>query len=274
MLANDQQDIFMPRQPALFVSHGSPMLAFEDVPARSFLLGLAPQLTEPRAILVISAHHEEEQPTVTTSPAPGTIHDFYGFPQALYRLTYPAPGAPALAERVAALLSERGHDVARDPERGLDHGAWVPLLLINPYADIPVVQLSISPHRDAAWHLALGEALRPLRDEGVLILASGSITHNLRDLTRTEAGATPAAWASEFTEWVHDRVGTHRTAELVRYRELAPHAVHAHPTDEHFLPFFVALGAAHGDEPAERLHHSFTYGALGMDVYAFGKLGN
>jgi 4,5-DOPA dioxygenase extradiol len=262
----------MSRMPSLFIPHGSPMLAFEDGPARRFLLGLAPEIGEPRAILVVSAHHEEERPTVTTNPTPGTIHDFYGFPQALYRLTYPAPGAPEVARRVAEILAAQGYEVAADAERGLDHGAWVPLILINPYADIPVLQLSISPQRDAAWHYRLGEALRPLRDEGVLIVGSGSITHNLRDLARTEPGASPAPWALAFTEWVHDKVASRALDDLVHYREQAPNAVHAHPTEDHILPFFVALGAAAPDEPAERLHHSFAYGALGMDAYAFGAL--
>ncbi len=261
----------MAQTPALFISHGSPMLAFEDGPARRFLLDLAPRLPEPRAILVVSAHYEAEHPTITTGAAPGTIHDFHGFPQALYRLSYPAPGAPEIAARIEALLAAKGYEVSGDPERGFDHGAWVPLILLNPHADIPVVQLSISPRHDAAWHYRLGEALRPLREEGVMIIGSGSITHNLRDLTRTEPGAPPAPWASAFTEWVHDKVEARALDELLHYRDRAPNAVHAHPTDEHFLPFFVALGASPVGEKAERLHHSFTYGALGMDVYAFGE---
>jgi len=261
----------MTRTPALFISHGSPMLAFEDGPARRFLMDLAPRFREPRAFLVVSAHHEAEHPTVTTGATPGTIHDFYGFPQALYRLAYPAPGAPGLARRVAEILKAEGYEVAEDAERGFDHGTWVPLILMNPYADIPVVQLSISPHRDPAWHYRLGAALRPLRDEGVMIVGSGSITHNLRDLTRTEPGSPPAEWASAFTEWVHDKVETSALDDLLHYRDRAPNAVHAHPTDEHFLPFFVVLGANTPGEKAERLHHSFTYGALGMDAYAFGE---
>lgn len=263
----------MPRMPSLFVSHGSPMLAFEDGPARRFLLGLAPLLPEPQSILVISAHYETGLPTVTTNPAPDTIHDFYGFLQALYRLRYPAPGAPELGQRVAGLLSSQGFETATDPDRGFDHGAWVPLILINPHADIPVIQLSISPQRDPAWHYRLGEALRPLRDEGVMILATGSITHNLRDLMRTSPDAPPAAWASAFTEWIDEKVEARAIDDLLHYRERAPNAVHAHPTEDHLLPFFVALGAGAAEsEPAARLHHSFTYGTLGMDVYAFGAL--
>ncbi|HUD51861.1 class III extradiol ring-cleavage dioxygenase [Parvibaculum sp.] len=262
----------MTRTPSLFISHGSPMLAFEDGPARRFLTELAPRLRRPRAVLVVSAHYEEEHPTVTTGAAPGTIHDFYGFPPALHRLVYPAPGAPEIAKRVLEVLAARGYEVTGDAERGFDHGAWVPMILINPYADIPLIQLSISPHRDAAWHYALGEALRPLRDEDILIVGSGSITHNLRDLTRSDAEAAPSAWASEFTEWIYDKVATGALDDLLHYRERAPNAVHAHPTDEHFMPFFVALGASLSGESAERLHHSFTYGALGMDVYAFGEM--
>lgn len=262
----------MSRTPAIFLSHGSPMIAFEDVPARQFLLDLAPKLHEPRAFLVISAHYEEERPTLTTGAAPGTIHDFYGFPQALYRLAYPAPGAPALAARVADLLAEQGFAPAGDPQRGFDHGAWMPLILVNPHANIPLVQLSLSPHQSPEWHYKLGQALRPLRDEGVMIIGSGSITHNLRDITRPEPDAAPAEWAAAFTEWIHAKVEDRAIDELLRYRELAPNAVRAHPTDEHFLPFFVALGAGLPDESATRIHHSFTYGSLGMDAYAFGDL--
>lgn len=262
----------MTQAPSLFISHGSPMLALEDGPAHRYLAELGQRLAKPAGIVVVSAHHEDEVPTVTANPAPPTIHDFGGFPRALFEMTYPAPGSPALAGEVRAALAARGIASRSDPERGLDHGAWVPLKLMYPMADIPVVSLSIEPHRDPAYHYALGEALRPLRERNILILGSGSITHNLRELARPEPNAPIAPWAAAFTEWVNRNVEAGDVGELLDYRERAPEAQRAHPTDEHFLPFFAAFGAARTDEPATRLHHSFTYGALGMDVYAFGAL--
>jgi 4,5-DOPA dioxygenase extradiol len=257
--------------PSLFVSHGSPMLALDDGPARRFLTALGPRLGRPDGIVVVSAHFEERVPTVTSAAHPETIHDFGGFPAALYEMTYPAPGSPELADAVRRALAASGIESHADETRGLDHGAWVPLTLMFPKADVPVVQLSISPGRDPAWHYALGEALRPLRERNILILGSGSITHNLRELARPRPDAPATPWAEGFTEWVHANVAAHNTADLLHYEELAPEAARAHPSDDHFLPFFAALGAA-ADEPAARLHHSFTYGSLGMDVYAFGAL--
>ena len=262
------------RQPAVFVSHGSPMTILEDSPARDFLKSLGDLLPRPEAILVVSAHWETEKPSVSLSEKPATIHDFRGFPEALYQLRYPAPGAPALAERTAALLEAAGFEVARDPDRGLDHGAWMPLLLGMPEADLPVTQLSIQPDRDPAYHAALGKALAPLRDEGVLILATGALTHNLRDLAWGEAKAPTPEWPRAFADWMAEKAEAGDREALLDYRARAPHAVHAHPSDEHLLPFYVALGAGSGGGggggKARALHRSFTYGTLAMDAYAFG----
>lgn len=262
----------MTHAPSLFVSHGSPMLALEDGPARRFLTQLGPRLGKPAGIVVVSAHFEETEPTVTSNPHPETIHDFGGFPRALHEMLYPAPGSPALADMIRRALAAAGIESVEDTKRGLDHGAWVPLGLMFPKADVPVAQLSISPDRDPAWHYALGEALRPLREENILILGSGSITHNLRELERPTPDAAPAPWAEAFTEWVFENVAAGRTDALLHYEDRAPQPARAHPTDDHFLPFFAALGAGLPGEPVERLHHSFTYGSLGMDVYAFGRL--
>ena len=202
----------MRRLPSWFLSHGSPMVALEPSPARDFLAGLGNSLPRPRAILVLSAHHDAAyqngRATVTASPAPPTIHDFGGFPEELFAMRYPAPGDPALAQRVVDLLAAHGLTVAADPERGLDHGAWVPLSVIYPDADIPVVQLSIASNASPEWHYALGQALAPLRDEGVLVIGSGSITHNLRAFftTRPAIGAPAPAWVSDFTAWVAGRM--------------------------------------------------------------------
>lgn len=268
----------MRRLPSLFVSHGSPMMALEPSPARSFLAGLGADLPRPRAVLVVSAHHdaafEGGRTTVTASPAPPTIHDFGGFPDELFAMRYPAPGDPALAERVVALMAGHGLTVAADPERGLDHGAWVPLSLIYPAADIPVVQLSIASYAAPEWHYALGQALAPLRDEGVLIVGSGSITHNLRAYAaaRPPIDAPAPAWVRDFTGWIADRLAAGAIDDVLAAVERAPHGRDNHPTPDHILPLFVAMGAGaeDGTLKAKRLHDSVTYAVLAMDAYAFG----
>lgn len=252
----------------IFVSHGAPTLPFDDVAARDFLAGLPALMPRPKAILVISAHWETDVPTVNAVMENATIHDFYGFPPALYQLSYPAPGDVALADRVTDLLSDAGLGSAMDRRRGLDHGAWVPLMLAWPEADIPVVQLSVQGHLGPGHHYHVGQALRPLTDEDVLILASGSITHNLAQLDRNGGEAT-APWACAFAEWMASAIAEGRTCDLLSYRSLAPFAVQSHPTEEHILPLFVALGAGGNDIKGDRLHASTTYGALRMDAFTF-----
>lgn len=255
-------------QPVLFLSHGSPMLALQDIPARTFLSGLGAQLERPDAIVVVSAHWETDAPTVNAVAVNDTIHDFYGFPPALFALTYPAPGAPDLAARVADLLGGSGLRAGLDPARGLDHGAWVPLLLMWPEHDIPVVQLSIQSHLGPGHHVQLGKALNALRQENVLIIASGSFTHNLRAIQRTDPGAEPE-WVTRFSDWMNDAILASRTCDLVSYRRLAPFAAQAHPTDEHLLPLFVAVGAAGDGAHPTRIHQSTDLGTLRMDSYRF-----
>lgn len=257
------------RLPAIFVSHGAPTLVLERSPARDFLLRLGSGIGRPRAILVVSAHWETAEPAVSTAQRPQTIHDFYGFPEKLYQLRYPAPGAPQLAMRVAELLKEDGLPVRLDPERGLDHGAWAPLMLMYPWADIPVTQLSVQPGAGPAHHFRLGEALRPLRSEGMLILASGSITHNLRELRWNDRNIQPPSWVTEFTDWMARALTAGSTRDLLDYRHLAPHAVRNHPTEEHLFPLFVAYGAADLPGRAERLHSGYAYGVIGMDAWRF-----
>jgi 4,5-DOPA dioxygenase extradiol len=266
------------RLPSLFISHGSPMMALEPSAARDYLSALGGKLPRPKAILVASAHHDANgtggRATVTSSAMPETVHDFGGFPQALFDMRYPAAGDPELAARVENILSQHGVDVSADPTRGLDHGAWVPLSLIYPDADIPVVQVSIYSSASPEWHYALGAALAPLRDDGVLIIGSGSITHNLRAVFgggRENLSPTDPI-VTEFTDWVEDRVQQNAVDDLLHMVERGPHGAFHHPTMDHILPFHVAMGAG-GDGQhlhGERLHHSSTYGVLGMDVYAFG----
>lgn len=256
--------------PALFVSHGAPTVIMDESPVRTFLSKLADTVEKPKQILAVSAHWETAEPAVSSAQQPETIYDFYGFPDALYQMTYPAPGAPDLAEKTAELLNDAGLGPVTSEDRGLDHGAWVPLKLGWPAADIPVTQLSIQPHKDPAWHYKLGEALRPLRDENVLILASGNLTHNLRAFRGHKIDDAPEPWASAFDEWASWAIAEGRTEDLLAYRARAPEAVRNHPTDEHLLPLYVAMGAGSPDQTGRHLHKSYTYGVLAMDAFAFG----
>ncbi|MSQ88166.1 MAG: dioxygenase [Betaproteobacteria bacterium] len=251
--------------PTLFLSHGSPMHALQPGEVRHVWEKLARGLPRPQAVLIASAHWETKIATLTASEKPETIHDFYGFPKPLYQIQYPAPGAPELAARAVELLGQKNIPAATDPGRGLDHGAWSPLLYLYPQADVPVVQISVQTGLGPKHHLELGRALAPLADEGVLILGSGHLTHNLGDRSNGE----PTAYAREFQDWVKQRIDRHALDELADYRKLTPNGVRAHPTDEHFLPLFVALGAARQDYQAERLYDGIEMGALAMDAYLF-----
>jgi len=257
------------RLPTLFISHGSPLHALEAGAAGASWARLAAALPRPRALLMVSAHWETAQPALTASAQPETIHDFYGFPEPLYRIRYAAPGAPELAVRVRALLAAAGFEVALDPDRGLDHGAWSPLLHMYPDAGIPVLQLAVQPLRDSAHHLALGRALRPLAAQGVLVIGSGHMTHNLRDRVPGGEAAPPLAYAQAFRDWIDARLAARDLDALLDYRRQAPHAHRAHPSEEHFLPLFVALGAAADGYRVGRVHQGIESGALAMDSYCF-----
>lgn len=258
--------------PAVFVSHGSPLLPLTEAPATHFLRSLPHVLgVRPRAIVVASAHWETRSPEVTaTSGTNDTIHDFYGFPPALYRLRYPAPGDPALARRIAGLLSAAGFAAREEERRGLDHGAWVPLMLGWPDADIPVLQVSLQTPLGPAHHLAVGQALAALREEDVLLFGSGSFSHNLMAIgpfRDDPDGTRPSPeWVGAFCDWMDHALTQDRKEDLIAYRERAPHAARNHPSEEHLLPLFVAMGAGGA---ARRLHRSQTYSVLRMDAYAF-----
>ncbi|HTN94523.1 MAG TPA: class III extradiol ring-cleavage dioxygenase [Gallionella sp.] len=257
------------KTPVLFVLHGAPTLPLEPGDTGVALRKLGEQLQRPSAILVISAHWETRIPTVSRAVHPETIHDFSGFPAELYELQYHAPGAPETAKSTALALQRAGIPVELDDTHGLDHGAWVPLSLMYPKADIPVAQLSLQPDNDPAWHIALGRALRPLREHGVLIVGSGSISHNLRELFKHPQGAPVPAWVTEFCDWIAERIAAGDLDALGDYRARAPHAAMNHPTDEHLLPLFVALGAADKIDHSERLNRVTTYGMLAMDAWLF-----
>jgi 4,5-DOPA dioxygenase extradiol len=256
--------------PSVFISHGAPTLPIDpSMPSHAFA-SLADELPRPRAILMLSAHWGTARPVASVAEKPETIHDFYGFPRALYELRYPAPGAPKLANDAAALLGKHGIPAATT-EHGLDHGAWVPLLLMFPDADVPVAQLSIQPREDAAHHFRVGRALRDLQKDGVMIIGSGQITHNLRmaDFDARPEDADPRV--AEFTDWFEERLAARDIDALLDYRARAPHAAQMHPTDEHLLPVFSALGAA-ADDYRLRIQSLGTFQrALAMTNYVFSE---
>lgn len=260
------------RMPVLFVSHGAPDVLLGNGPTAQLWQQLGQTfgktLPRPKAILVLSAHWTTGTPAVSLSPAPRTIHDFAGFSSQLYQMNYPAPGAPELAQRAQGLLQAAGVAVSTASDRGLDHGAWIPLLALFPEADIPVTQLSILPEADPAAHWQLGQLLSPLRDEGVLILASGCITHNFGWLSRP--GSPAFAPAVTFADWIGDKLDAGEREALLDYRAQAPYGAASHPTDEHLLPLFVALGAAAATERPQRFVPEFAYGGLAMDAYLWG----
>jgi 4,5-DOPA dioxygenase extradiol len=247
--------------PTIFLSHGAPIVVMSNTPAAAFLRSLSAHVLAPKAILVVSAHWEAPRPTLGLGAE--TIHDFYGFPQPLYELRYPAPVAQDVARRAAALLETAG--IAIDAARGRDHGVWTPLLLAWPKAEIPVVQLSLVAGAPPSRHYEIGRALAPLRDEGVLIIGSGSATHNLR----ARPTPHPADWATQFIGWLDTALATNDDTALLDWKRTAPHAEINHPTSEHFDPIFVARGAAAG-ETCTQLHASYEFGSLSMNAYAFG----
>lgn len=252
--------------PSLFISHGSPMLALQPGASGPALARLASELPRPRAIVVVSAHWESSELRIGGAAHPQTWHDFAGFPAALYQVQYPAPGSPVLAAEIIQLLADAGLPALLDGERPLDHGAWVPLSLLYPQADIPVVQVSLPSNQGPALQTQVGQALSALRGQGVLLIGSGSITHNLGELDWQAGPEVIESWAQAFRDWMVAKLGNDDQAALHDYRQQAPYAVRSHPSDEHLLPLFFARGAG-GRFKVE--HSGFTLGALGMDIYSF-----
>jgi 4,5-DOPA dioxygenase extradiol len=249
----------------IFVSHGAPTLLLGRSPARDFLVSLGAE--RPLAIVVISAHWGTAMASISVAAQHQTLHDFSGFPAELYKIQYAAPGDPALAEKIADSLANAGLRAAITT-RALDHGAWVPLMLAWPDAAIPVVQISLQPRLGPGHHLALGRALAGLSQQGVLVLGSGGMTHNLAQLQAEETTSAPG-WVSAFAAWMEQALIEGRSCDLLSYRALAPFAVQNHPTDEHLLPLFVALGAAGAGAVGQKIHTSVSHGVLTMDAYRF-----
>ena len=259
----------MERLPSVFLAHGSPLSALGGDSHAAALRAFGERHTGTRAILVISAHWQVSRPVrVTAWDHAPLLYDFGGFPEELYRLTYPAPGSPVSAARVVNVLQSAGQQARFERERGLDHGAWTPLRLAWPEAATPVIEVSM-PFVPPQELFQLGRALRPLRDDGFLIAASGGIVHNLSRVRLADKDAPVDAWAAEFDTWVADAVATRKLEDLFAYRNTAPHARLSAPTTEHLDPLFVALGTAYADEPVEAIFEGFQYGNLSMRSFSF-----
>ena len=259
-----------PSLPTLFVPHGAPTFALGPGAAGAALRRQAEALPRPRAIIVVSPHWETPVPVVGTAARLDTIHDFWGFPDALYQIRYPASGCPEAAALVVEALRRAGLPVEVDARRGLDHGAWVPLRLMYPEADVPVVPLSLPSGDGPLGACRLGEALAPLVAQDFLVVGSGSLTHNLRDFQMAwQSGGQTPAYVREFADWFAARSEAGDLPALLDYRQQAPSAVRAHPTEEHLLPFYVALGAAGLGAVSNRFHAGIDDYVIAMDAYAF-----
>ena len=257
-------------QPALFVPHGAPTFALRPGAAGAAISAKARTLSLPRAIVIVSAHWDTAVPTVGFADRLETIHDFSGFPDELYSLRYPASGCREAADVVVAAIRAAGLTVATDNERGLDHGAWMPLRQMFPEADVPVIPLSIQSHAGPEQDYLLGRALAPLAAKGILVIASGNLTHNLRDYQQAarNSGQTPP-YVRQFTDWMADRLQARDISALLDYRAQAPGGEQAHPSDEHLLPLFVALGAGGEQAEVQRFHAGIDDYVIAMDAYAF-----
>jgi 4,5-DOPA dioxygenase extradiol len=253
----------------LFVPHGSPMFALHPGAAGAAMTRVVAQLPKPRAIVVLSPHWETAVPTVGFATRPETIHDFGGFDPRLYEMHYPATGCPEVAAQVVTALQAAGLPVAQDAHRGLDHGAWIPLRQMFPDAHVPVVPLSVQSHLGPEHAYRVGQALAALAQQGILVLASGNITHNLRDFmqVRMQGGATPA-YVQAFADWIHTHMTARDVPALLAYRQQAT-GQRAHPSEEHLLPLFTALGAAGDDAQAEAFFRGISDHVIAMDGYTF-----
>jgi 4,5-DOPA dioxygenase extradiol len=265
-------------QPALFFSHGSPIIALQPGSAGGFMQTLGGRLRQqfgpPRAILALSAHTVAPVLTLLAAPRHQAVHDFGRFDDRLFALRYDAPGAPALAADVAERLQQAGLAAKALPQGGLDHGIWTVLRYLFPDADVPVLPLAWVPNQPPQQQFALGQALAPLLEDGVMVLGSGSITHNLRRVFSqgldAPADQAEIAESRAFRQWMQEKSEARDWPALWAVRQQAPHFRDMHPTDEHLLPWYIAAGAGGLEHSPRRLHESVTYGCLGMDAYAFG----
>jgi len=257
------------KMPVLFISHGPPTILMMESPGSTFLKKLPMLIPEPSYILCISAHFDTRNPTITSAASPGLIYDFGG-PDLLFDEAYPAPGSPDLAQQTVELLKQAGFKAGLDENRGLDHGAWIPLKLMYPNANIPVIQISLQTDMSTRHHYDIGKALQPLREQGVLILGSGGAVHNLYELRNFKLNDPPPEYVKAFDTWLYKAVTTGHHELLTCYKELAPDSEKSHPyPGEHFLPLMVCLGATPHDKKGSLLHADFMYGTLSMASYCW-----
>lgn len=254
--------------PAFFIAHGSPLLAVEDNEYTRFLERLGQDLPTPRGIVVFSAHWDSPEQLLTVDNEHGTMHDFYGFPEELYEMSYPAPGSPELSRRIETLFKDNNLPHQPMLGRGLDHGVWVILSKLYPKADIPVVALSVDSLRSPEEQYEIGRMLSPLREEGVLIIGSGGLVHNLRLLSESDR---PEEWALEFDGWIAEQLESWKLDRLFRYEQEAPQARQAVPSygREHFVPLFYAMGTADTGRQAQRMIQAYQYGTLSLNCWMF-----
>ena len=265
--------------PPLFLSHGAPNMVLHDAPVRDFMLGLAGNYPKPEAIVSFSAHFETQGTAVVSDAKPEMIYDFRGFEPELHEMDYPANGHSAMAKEILTLLKSAGINAVDVKHRGFDHGTWVPLSLVYPQADIPIVQVSIDPDETPEYHFKLGQALASLADRNIAIIGTGNITHNLPALFSKgrdpELDANIKGYVETFLKWFDEQLESNHLENLLNYRNKAPFAEENHPTDEHLLPIFVALGAANGEsstqKKARKIHASYNYEFLAMDAWEFSK---
>ncbi|MGI2104017.1 dioxygenase [Shewanella sp. 11B5] len=260
-------------QNPLFISHGSPMMAVENSKTSRFLQRLGQQLPTPKAIVVFSAHLDVTDDVVITAGArPETIHDFYGFPDELYQIRYPAPGAPVLAKQIADTFMSAGIKVNLSLTQGWDHGVWIPLRLMFPQANIPIVQISINTRVSAAQNYRYGQLIASLKHDNILIIGSGGISHNLSEVFRQPKTPNGVDMMNQFTKWVEEKLVNNDTESLLSYIQLAPFAQFNHPTQEHFLPLIAILGASEACV-AQKIHQDVEYELLALDAYSFTETG-
>jgi 4,5-DOPA dioxygenase extradiol len=255
--------------PPIFLSHGAPSLPLEDIPARAFIKELGIKYKNIKAVLCISAHWETSIPEVTTNPWPNTIHDFYGFPEELYQIKYWAPGSPELAKETYNLIEDNGMEALKNHDRGLDHGTWIPMMLMFPEADVPVIQLSLQHHMDPEKHMHVGQAVSELKNEGILILGSGGAVHPL-GYASFRSGAQPDPWAIDFEAWLTKAVTSGDEESLLNYRRISPYPERVHPYPDHLMPLLTVFGAA-DNKKGKVAHKSWYAGDLGMGAYIFDE---
>jgi 4,5-DOPA dioxygenase extradiol len=269
--ATDRNVSSSPRMPSLFLSHGSPMMAVEHSETTEFFVNLGRSMAKPKAIVLFSAHFDvSNQVMVTGAKQLATIHDFYGFPKPLYQVQYPAVGVPSLAKQIVEILTLGGINSSVDATRGLDHGAWVPMLYLFPELDVPVISVSINSRASASFHYQVGQMLRPLREQGVLFIGSGGISHNLREIFSPTPDPQRVTKVNEFVDWIGQRLAARDVTSVLDYLNVAPHARFNHPTPDHFLPLPMILGTSFEDEIGVSLHKAIDLDILALDAYGFG----